>query len=157
MGSHRAWRRLIVRNDITFSQFHDVIQTAFKWEDSHLYHFEIGDDEIEIGSELLETRLGERLEIGTKFKYVYDFGDNWEHDVVVERTIEGYSTQHATCLDGEHPGPPEDVGGIPGYLEFLRIINDKNDPDHPHMKLWASLWKPEFDIVWVNRKLERLA
>ncbi|GEN46644.1 plasmid pRiA4b ORF-3 family protein [Alkalibacillus haloalkaliphilus] len=156
LGDHTAWRRLVVKSDTTFSEFHEIIQSAFNWESSHLYEFLIDGKEIEYGSESMAEPLSGWLEGVSEFQYIYDFGDFWEHHVEVARKIEGYSKQHATCIDGEHPAPPEDVGGMPGYSEFLRIINDKNDPDHMNMKSWARWWKPEFDIEWVNRKLERM-
>jgi hypothetical protein len=69
--------------------------------------------------------------------YLYDYGDSWYHLIEFEGVHEKkYKTKYPICLEGERACPPEDVGSIPGYYDFIRIMNDKNHKDHQSMKTW---------------------
>lgn len=84
--------------------------------------------------------------------YVYDFGDNWEHKIILEKVIDDYEFGYPTCIEGEYPCPPEDVGGISGYEEFLEVINDPNHEDFEGFISWAKEqgYKENWDIKWTN-------
>lgn len=103
----------------------------------------------------MERRLEHRVKLSeyipgvTHLKYLYDFGDNWEHYIEVEKVISDYDTYHPACIEGEGDTPPEDVGGSPGYSEYLKVINDPEHPDHREVSRWGHSRK--FDIEMVNR------
>ena len=147
------WRRLVVPAGITFYKFHKVLQAAFGWQDYHLYSFEFEADTImepdpdfapgefsgrkEWNSK--RTRIDDWLKVGVKFGYTYDFGDNWEHEIVVEKRLTGEERlPYAVCLDGARHRPPEDVGGVPGYEDFLAIIKNPRDDEYEEMLAWAE-------------------
>ena len=137
----RIWRRIVVPESLTLRQLHDVLQIAMGWDNSHLYLFAIGDDEygeVEDMDELRDvhrTRLATLIEPGTVFRYDYDFGDGWEHDVhVVRRT----TADGAHCLDGGRACPPEDCGGPDGYARLLEVLADPAHPDHAEASDWLG-------------------
>jgi hypothetical protein len=158
------WRRVQAPGTIRLADLHRVIQTVFGWTDSHLHQFEIagrrfgvpGDFDEEILDEAQVT-ISEALGTGIKrFSYIYDFGDDWEHDVVVEKIIGGNSgRERPLCLAGRRHRPPEDCGGPPGYAHFLRAIHDPRHPEHEAMReSVGGAFDPEaFDIAAVNRAL----
>ncbi|TMN21694.1 plasmid pRiA4b ORF-3 family protein [Lentibacillus cibarius] len=101
-------------------------------------------------------RLSDYLPEMKRMIYVYDFGDDWRHQIDVTDVVDNYSYNHPVCLDGEGDAPPEDVGGEGGYLEFLRIMDDPDHPDYDHMKQWAkSQLHMPFDLEGVNHMLKR--
>lgn len=161
------WRRVQVK-DCSLAELHEVIQVAMGWESYHLYAFEVGgieygdldmrDDPFEMKDDR-RARLS-RLVRGEKFKfhYTYDFGDNWEHEIVVEKILspeEGKS--YPVCVAGKRAGPPEDVGGVWGYVEFVEAMRDPKHPQHRELSEWyEDPFDPEaFDIDEVNRRLSR--
>ena len=87
--------------------------------------------------------------------YVYDFGDDWQHKIELEKIIDDYEFGYPTILEGEGACPPEDVGGIPGYEEFLRVWNNPEDPEYTEMRQWGESqhYRP-FDIVFRNNLLK---
>ncbi|MBE3102731.1 MAG: plasmid pRiA4b ORF-3 family protein [Bacilli bacterium] len=90
-----------------------------------------------------------------EFRYIYDFGDGWNHDVVMEKVVEDYEYDYPQVLEGTGTCPPEDVGGPPGYDEFKRVIKDKEDPEHAHMKSWAKgQGYKKFNLLKVNAILK---
>lgn len=128
-----VWRRVLVPAHFTFSGLHAVIQEAFGWWNEHLYCF--GDTPYSPSLNIAEPReddwetpdynarkftLGEFFGEGTgaqKLCYVYDFGDDWIHDIALEKVLDRQST-HATCTAGKGACPEEDSGGIWGYEEM---------------------------------------
>ncbi|WP_462411539.1 plasmid pRiA4b ORF-3 family protein [Neobacillus sp. Marseille-QA0830] len=168
----------------TFSKLHDILQTAFGWKDSHLHEFYIFEEVSASGLEhdhddwlkpMLKLVCDEeafaypdememKLETGIKIseyvptyrglRYTYDFGDNWEHDIKVEKIIDNYDVNHPLCLAGVGNTPPEDVGGEYGYEEFLKILGNPKHPEHKHMTQWGAMHGyKDFDIEMVNRIL----
>jgi hypothetical protein len=94
-----------------------------------------------IRTELLLARdviLDTYVEPDFEFSYTYDFGDGWMHHVKLEKIVNDYTLEMPTLIAGKGDCPPEDVGGPPGYDEFKRVMKDKQDPDHAHMKQWAK-------------------
>jgi len=145
-----------------------VIQEVMGWENCHLHLFRFGKKEYgmpdpEYPSEMRNER-GRRLREflrneGETLGYQYDFGDNWEHDVVVERIVTGAEVTDAKVLEGERACPPEDVGGPPGYMEYLEVLKDPSHPDHQQMVEWRGpSFDPErFDLKRINRRLSQLS
>jgi hypothetical protein len=163
-----AWRRFLVPGSITLPGLHRVIQEVMGWENCHLHLFRLGKKEYgipdpEYPSEMRNER-GRRLrdflcDEGEMFGYQYDFGDNWEHDVVVERIVTGAKVTDARRLEGERACPPEDVGGPPGYTEYLEAMQDPSHPEHEQMVEWRGpSFDPErFDLAKINRRLSLLS
>lgn len=75
--------------------------------------------------------------------YTYDMGDNWEHQIELVREIDEHNEESPYLLEASGQAPPEDVGGVGGYIEFLEIILDPDHPEHEEKKTWAGLWSPE--------------
>jgi hypothetical protein len=157
------WRRVEVRSDITLARFHDVLQLVMGWTNSHLHQFRRGstyygpanpDLDMEQQNER-RVRLNSVLrKPKDKMVYEYDFGDGWEHDVVLERsTAAPTHAPHVRVTGGRGGCPPEDVGGIGGYYTFLATINDPADPEHNDMLEWCGgAFDPEaFDFEDLNK------
>ena len=160
------WRRVQVPGAVRLAALHEVIQTVFGWTDSHLHQFVVADrtyvqpDDLD---EAVEDESGVTLAeaLGTRnkrFLYAYDFGDNWEHDVVVENIVAGNSGTRPLCLGGKRHRPPEDCGGPPGYQNFLEAVRDPGHEEHVAMLEWVggSFDAEAFDIAAVNRALTAL-
>jgi hypothetical protein len=162
------WRRLHVPTNIPLPRLHSVLQVAMGWTDSHLHSFHIGDrvysnsedlEELNMLAEkgqVLGVLMGETIR---EFSYEYDFGDGWEHRIVVESIGKPVPDwPYPLCVAGERACPPEDVGGIPGYEEFLEAIANPDHEEHESMLVWVGgAFDPEgFDINCVNRELRRL-
>lgn len=122
------WRRVQIRADTTFAMLHQIIQAAFGWTDTHLHSFEYEDEQIGVPNpewdndcaDETETTLGEVL-LGPKdhVRYTYDFGDNWEHDIVLEKVLRlDAGDGRPVLLTGKGACPPEDCGGRWGYAEL---------------------------------------
>ncbi len=86
-------------------------------------------------------KIDNYLETHGEIHYTYDFGDNWEFLITLEGVVEDYHFGYPTLLDGAGDAPPEDVGGVPGFQEFLRVYNDPEDPEHEEMLEWAESQK----------------
>ncbi|HWE58610.1 MAG TPA: plasmid pRiA4b ORF-3 family protein [Solirubrobacteraceae bacterium] len=123
-----VWRRVQVRADATFATLHEVIQGAFGWTDTHLHSFEyegvrigVPDPEWEDDcADETETALaGVLLGPKDRIRYTYDFGDDWEHDIVLEQVIDPNADDRRPLLvTGKGACPPEDCGGPWGYAEL---------------------------------------
>lgn len=159
------WRRVVVRDDLTFLQLHKVIQAAMGWEDYHMHEFELSSPRIRIGTPtqdgfgdffgatdhlLIEkkTRLADVLGGKRKFRYWYDFGDDWWHTISIEKRLpDDASATPAQLIAGEWACPPEDCGGPPGYVNLLDILSDVDHPDYDEMAEWAGDVDPKaFDL-----------
>ena len=160
-----VWRRLRIRSTATLADLHDAIQAAMGWTDSHLHEFFIDgrrygpiyeDAPEELINEAKITLRALELSKGARFTYSYDFGDNWEHDIHVEK-IEAATAEllRPQCLDGARAGPPEDCGGPPGYQDFLDALANPRYPRHRELRRWVGKnWDAErFDLKVVNRAL----
>ena len=162
------WRRVRVPAGIRLSQLHEAFQIVMGWTDSHLHQFEkdgalygLPDDEFSDSDVFDDTlaALDQLLKIeGDSLLYVYDFGDDWRHDVVLEEILPGEAAGRPVCIAGERKCPPEDVGGTPGYERFLEVIFDPAHEDHERMVGWAGgrFQAEEFKLAVVNRYLSRL-
>ena len=145
----KIWRRVDVPLSSTLAAVNDIIQVSFHWQDYHLYEFVVGErvygvptDEDEFyGRKTYKAaaiRLKTLVERGVdRFLYVYDFGDNWRHDVVVEGLRDGgEDTEYPVFVDGARRCPPEDVGGTDGFMEFLEAVLDSSHEEHDRMMAW---------------------
>jgi len=164
-----VWRRIRVRGDLSLEHLHLVFQRAMGWQDAHLHEWTVSGrrygqpepDEpgYEVDNETGFTLREAALIKGARFEYVYDLGDSWTHEVVVEQ-IEPPDPEFRfpECLAGERACPPEDCGGPPGYEEFLEAIRDPRHPQHKDRLAWiGGRFDPEvFDLAAVNRRLRRL-
>jgi len=158
----------LVDSTIELSKLHDVIQIIMGWTNYHLHHFEVGDRFYGVpnpdffSSEELDEKkhtLNELLKKkGDSIGYEYDFGDGWEHRITLEKVLP-YNTDAVLplCIKGKGACPPEDVGGIWGYYNFLEALNDPQHPEHETIKEWfEDDFDPEaYDIKKVNKRLSR--
>ena len=161
------WRRVQVTGASSHSKLHEIIQTAMGWTNSHLHQFEIGgkyysDPAFELDAALNEKRTTlDRLALKakSKFRYEYDFGDSWDHDILVEKVQPPEADVVCPrCLAGALSGPPEDCGGIWGYYDLLEITQDPDHPEHDEMLEWLGEdFDPEaFDLEAINTALRTL-
>ncbi|HHV15499.1 MAG TPA: plasmid pRiA4b ORF-3 family protein [Gelria sp.] len=170
------WRRIMIPSNITFFKLHKIIQAAFDWQNYHLFKFEFDDCIFDIPDpefpdlydvpekNAKRVKIDEYMIVGRSFIYQYDFGDNWEHEVIIEGIIEAEEGEHyPVCVDGERHRPPEDVGGAGGYKSFLEAISDKNHEEYNDMLVWAEKdtggrkFDPEyFYLNEVNRALKKI-
>ena len=162
------WRRLEIGTNITFKYLHHVLQAAMGWTDSHLHVFNVGALRIGIPDPEWPEDVSERgvslrdvLHQGVRrFRYEYDFGDDWQHDIAVEALFEPEpGAALPRCTAGKRSGPPEDSGGPWGYAENLDAFADPDHPEHEEMAEWFPPgFDPEkFDIDDINQQLQRLA
>jgi hypothetical protein len=101
-----------------------------------------------------DVRLGDFGRGAEPFLYVYDFGDNWRHQVEIEgRALPEAGRKYPACIAGERSRPPEDVGGVTGYREFLEAFHDRTHPDHRSLRHWAgrSFGPEAFDLEKTDR------
>lgn len=142
-------RRLEVPLTIRLDRLHLVLQAALGWTDSHLYEIKAGGvgwgmPDPDFGEGPLDARKARLVDVledvGTKtLKYLYDFGDGWEHTIKVERVTEAVpDVAYPVLLDARGRCPPEDVGGPWGYEEFLEALADPDHESHADMKVWAG-------------------
>jgi hypothetical protein len=165
------WRRLLVDGDSTLEDLHGIIQAAMGWEDDHLHQFIVGDhyygprhgfkalDDPDVKDES-RVRLHQVAPTqGSQFRYEYDFGDGWEHIILVEKIMPRDPDQLLpVCLKGVRACPPEDIGGVWGYYAFLEALRDPNHPEHDDYMDWGESFDPEaFDLADVNARLSHMA
>ena len=162
------WRRVFVPENVTLYHLHEILQTVMGWTNSHLHMFTINgeiygdpeDDEFGDLGTRDETRyrlnqLGLREK--AKFSYEYDFGDSWEHTILVEKILAAEKDAHyPLCAAGKRACPPEDVGGVWGYDDFLKAIADSNHAEHDEFLEWiGDDFDPEaFDLEATNKSLQ---
>lgn len=168
------WRIVEVPADISLDRLHDVIQISLGWNDSHLHTFKTGKDKY---SEYIEPENGEKDESfvrlndivkrkGKIIEYLYDFGDHWEHEIKFIDKIKLDDMQmsmglfEVKCLDGANECPPDDVGSVPGYENFIEIMNNPEDPEYEETLEWyqsqtgkETFAQDHFDIEKINRQL----
>lgn len=165
------WRRIQIRH-CTLDKLHEHIQTAMGWQNCHLHRFEIdgeryGDPQLlNDGFESCEcidstiTKLNDVLPKDGKpfrFKYEYDFGDSWVHNVSFEGSLRAENGgRYPQCLEGERACPPEDVGGVWGYAEYLEAITDPSHEQHEDFLEWRGSFDAEqFDAVKATKAMRR--
>ena len=174
------WRRLAVAGDVTLSELHDVLQGAMGWTNVHLHQFVMGPGERDRrrlpfadpfgesegahGPVERDVRLDQVLaESGDRLYYDYDFGDGWEHTITVETVAPLQDdAPRASCLAGARACPPEDVGGVPGYLDVLEALERPGAPVSDWMREVLD-WLPDgfypsaFDLARTDDLVRRAA
>ena len=169
-----VWRRLQVPGNANLGWLHAVIQVAMGWTNSHLHQFKAGGafysdprhhfaehegdpkilDESKVTLQQLAPRTKDTL------GYEYDFGDSWKHEITVEEILppDAAAATTALCLDGARACPPEDCGGVWGYENLLKILENRKHPEHKSMKEWLSREydAAAFDVAKANLWLRKL-
>jgi hypothetical protein len=148
------WRRFEVSHDLTLSKLHHLLQVVMGWENAHLYDFYKGRERLSKSLMLFQAASRAR----SKFIYLYDMGDSWEHEIVVEKVLKDRKGKsHPVCLEGRRACPPEDCGGIYGYDEMLDALKDPHHPEREHWLEWMGddFDAEAFDLDAVNRRLKR--
>src|SRR3989344_5216067 len=164
------WRRILFPADATFRNLHEVIQLSLGWTDSHLHDFSTEKDQyrgLYIDGKITDLEaldgmdpLGEpsaderKVLLRDRFKkegqhiaYTYDFGDSWEHDILLEKILpRRKDAEYPVCLAGKRACPPDDCGGIGGYYHLLEVLADPKHEEHADMLEWLGLERAdEFD------------
>ena len=161
------WRRLEVPSGITLQRLHRVIQVAFGWEDYHLWVFETAQGDYGLSDPELGHRSAASKKLsdvaplaGDRLHYTYDFGDGWDHQIVVEDVLAADpGVKYPRAVAGRRAGPPEDCGGIWGYRELCETLANPEHEEHASMLEWLGLdsaadFDPAaFDLDAVNEAL----
>ncbi len=146
------WRRVRVSDHSSLRDLHQVIQVAMGWQAAHLHEFQVGDrlygepsgDDGWPGAARTQNetkvKLASLVDQGVKrFRYVYDFGDGWEHDVLIEKVQPlDPDQQYPALITGKRACPPEDCGGPYGYPQLLEVLADPSDEEHSEMTEWVG-------------------
>ncbi|MBX9890136.1 MAG: plasmid pRiA4b ORF-3 family protein [Amoebophilaceae bacterium] len=162
----KIWRRIQVPEKYNFEDLHFSIQSAMGWEDYHLHKFEIINpktgqkDLIGIPNDeaFLDVIPEDKAEIAQYFlspkdkaTYEYDFGDGWQHEIVLENILPAVAcVTYPQCLAGERACPPEDCGGVGGYEYLLKIIADPNHEEYEERIEWLD---DDFNPEYFDHKL----
>jgi Plasmid pRiA4b ORF-3-like protein len=141
-----VWRQVLIPAAYPLSRVHQVIQAAMGWQDCHLHVFQIGktsygpDPEGELGyADETKARLADVAQVRTRIGYEYDFGDGWEHEIVVEaRAVAEADTIYPACIAGEGACPPEDCGGPGGFEDFKELLAGPPSAERDEMLEWAD-------------------
>lgn len=163
------WRRIQVPEDFTLLQLHFLLQIVMGWTNSHLHEFQIqGErygtlydedwDPESLRAEEEYTLAQVLPPRGESFGYLYDFGDSWDHEIMVEEILpRSAAMTYPRCLDGARACPPEDVGSSRGYEDFLDAVRDPEHPEHEDYLIWiGGSFDPEkFDLEAVNTALNQ--
>ncbi len=162
------WRSFVVDSSLSLKDLHDVLQVVMGWENSHLYVFEINgmeygipsDDDftdVEVAKKVKLAKLG--LQEKDKFRYTYDFGDDWKHTIKVEKILPGENPYGSPfCLEGERNCPPEDCGSIQGYEDIVEAMKNKKSKEAKEFIEWlGEPYDSEyFDINGINKRLKSI-
>jgi hypothetical protein len=163
------WREVEVATSISLKTLHAVIQAVFRWQSYHLWEFSLdkrrygppsdedwGDEPLVDASKVrLADLLGPRR---TKIDYLYDFGDSWEHRLIVSNVrAADPDSSYPRYVRGERNGPPEDCGGLPGFYDKLEAAADPRHLDHAEIKEWLGDYEPDtIDEASIQRALGRI-
>ena len=167
------WRRIQVPGAYTLDDLHAVLQVVMGWHDAHLHQFIVGptyyappefelDDPFGLDATEDSARVTLRRvapQEGAKFIYQYDFGDDWEHAILVEKILPpDPAVRYPVCVAGRRAAPPEDCGGIWGYAELLEILQDPQHPEREERLEWlgGEFDPAAFDLEGINRQLQQL-
>jgi pRiA4b ORF-3-like protein len=155
-----VWRQVLIPAAYPLSRVHRVIQAAMGWEDCHMHAFQIGkttygpDPEGELGyADETKARLADVARVRTRIAYEYDFGDGWEHELVVQaRAVAGDGQNYPACLDGEGACPPEDCGGAYGFAELKEVLAAPDSAERDEMLEWMGedFDPTHFDLAAAN-------
>lgn len=169
------WRRVVVPGAMRLDRLHAVIQIAMGWTNSHLHQFIGGSgfartyystpdpESAGMGSAKLNEKRYSVADLAPaakrKFIYEYDFGDGWEHEILVEKILPADpGFKHPVCLAGRNACPPEDCGGVYGYADLLDALEDSRHERHEEIQEWiGDNWDASaFNLEETNNMLKRL-
>ncbi len=159
------WRRIQLSGDTLLPDLHKIIQATMGWTNSHLHQFihqrmffgppdPMGMMDLEDYRKIKVSDLLQKEK--AKMSYEYDFGDGWEHEVLLEKILEkDPKVKYPVCLKGKNACPPEDCGGVWGYADLVQVMQDPQHEEHEEMKEWlgGELDPEAFDLDEVNRRL----
>lgn len=165
------WRRVEVPITTSLKGLHDVIQAVLLFQDYHLFEFNAGgkryavpDPEWDMGRETYaarNVRIGTLVDRGiTTFNYTYDFGDDWQHSITVEAVTDADpAVEYPRFVDGERRAPPEDVGGLPGFDDFLNAMAKPRHAQHREVVEWyGGRFEPnDIGVDTINERIAKLA
>lgn len=166
----QIWRRFLIGSNENLFVLHQVIQVVMGWRNSHLHQYKQNkryygqpDTESGFGLETLDEKEYKINQVMKKPKdkmiYEYDFGDSWEHNLILEKILtKDEKINHPICLEGAMACPPEDCGGLGGYYNLLAIIKNPEDEEYEEMMEWLGHeFNPEeFDLEKINKLLKRI-
>jgi Plasmid pRiA4b ORF-3-like protein len=164
------YRNIIVPENASFSQLHEILQHTMGWFNCHLFQFKMDRNNYILipdksYDDYGETHDARKIKIKDYFAmkksivYEYDFGDSWEHTVTLTKVLENENKiDYAICMKGQRSCPPEDCGGPWGYENFLAAILDNKNPEHNEMLEWVGgEFDPgEFDLEHVNGSIKKI-
>lgn len=161
-----VWRRVQVPGDMKLHRLHDLLQLLFNWEDYHLHEFVLGklrygvpDPDAERGLRDEYNVPVQRLvaRVGAEFEYVYDFGDEWRHHVLLEGILLPESGAfYPRCIGGERNGPPEDAGGPFQYTDYIRRGRTSRSDEDREIQDWFGSFDPDrFPLEEINARVQR--
>jgi len=148
-----VWRRFVAPSFMKLHHFHGVLQAVMGWEDGHMYAFTVDGKRFtpnrRLGVDAMWNKgdgyppekyeLCQLIKPGMTFHYEYDFGDGWEHEIVVENDTASKDTKHPFyCIEGERACPPDDCGGPRGYKNLLDILSDPDNPEYEERLDWIG-------------------
>ena len=165
------WRGVEVPLTTSLKGLHDVIQAVMPFENRHLFLFNVGDkrygipdrewDHVHETLDAKNIKLGALVERGVStFSYTYDFGDDWRHSVTIENVTAADPTlDYPRFVDGSRRAPPDDVGGIPGFDEFLDAMTTPRHPDHKRLREWygGSFDPDDLNLPVISSRIGKLA
>ncbi len=157
---YKAVRRVIVPANLEFVRLHKLLQSVFGWQNCHLYDFTFFDgknrtpvarivpfeDDLEFDENATLMKgltLSEYLPEHKHMLYTYDMGDNWEHEIQLVRVIEDHDKESPFLIEASGQTPPDDVGGVGGFVNFREIMLNPSHPEYEEMKQWAKYWTVE--------------
>ncbi|MDM8546841.1 plasmid pRiA4b ORF-3 family protein [Candidatus Venteria ishoeyi] len=164
------WRRVLLPAATHLDKLHQIIQIVMDWEGYHLHHFATpgrGFNRFFSTAEMIQNGMMDDMEDESQFQlqdflrqekdkldYVYDFGDDWEHVIMLEKILASDpKIQYPCCSSGRRAAPPEDIGGIPGYEHLLNVLEQPDHPEYEELTEWLA---DDFDPkVWDQQALNQ--
>lgn len=160
----RIWRRILIAADSALVDFNKIIQTTMGWTNTHLHQFikndtnytlkmdfdDFWDDLNNVDYRTENLQVADLLQVeNEKIIYEYDFGDGWEHVVTLEKILpKDDSIKTPICVAGRMNCPPEDCGGVWGYANILKILNQ---PDHEEYEDYLEWLGEDFNPKYFNK------
>ena len=161
------WRRVNVKSKTPLPLLHEIFQIVMGWTNSHLHSFSKDEKTYVIADEEYPDSYLDEIDFvladllkstGDSFIYQYDFGDSWDHKIVLEKIMPAEGEYLVSCKDGRRACPPEDVGGVRGFANFLDAIEDPEHPEHQSYCEWIGCRfdADSFSPMMVNSQLYEL-
>jgi hypothetical protein len=162
------WRRILVPARLHLGKLHQILQSVMGWQTSHLHEFQIAGkrysdpefndfvlDEEHRSEDQATLKLAQVAKVADRFEYRYDFGDGWRHELKIENILDpDPNFAYPICIGGEGACPPEDCGGIGGYVNLLAKLKDTEHPEYEEVLRWlGGFFDPKaFDPNHINRE-----